>query len=1316
MIRKFYVIIMLLCLAGIANSADYEDHHRVWSDSWAIGTGTSNHLWSDGDNWYRPSNDNENDIPMCLTDVRIGLGEGSFSYPQPLADNWEDMVDPTCNSPESAALIHVCSPDTSDVNDPNDHHRLWITSGADLHVYGPFKINGYNGQGTVNMDGGLLTVEESMYLADNEATGILNMTGGTVLVQSNFYCPSASASATNDAHLNLDSGLFLVEEDFSIINSNNCSGEIDIAGGTLKIKGDKVTLTEGYADDGYIKSHGVTDGSLISGNLRAFLHVDYNARTAGYTTLTAVTIADNRAWKPIPNPITDVSQKPLNQILTWASGEGASSHDVYIGTDYTTVNNATPASDEFVTNTTSNSYDKPTGYLPGVTYYWRIDEVGSSTIKGYVWNFTVDNCQAYDEEPAEGDCVNSDPNLKWTSSSYARSHDIYFGTSHASVNTAARLAGDIDGDTLVDGYDLNTICGNWLGENFIAHEPNLANYRNFDENTGTTAADSAGSNDGTLQGSAGWTTGQINSCINLNGSGDSVEIPDSTLSGSWTMMLWVNTDTNNVGTYDGAKVLGDGSTGTCYLAVIDGYGIYYRNSVSGPSFYDVKDFYNVWRHIAIVSDGSHIECFVDGTSLSKKGVSSSDFDLNAIGAGGASNHNFDGQLDEIMIFDYALSAYEIADYYDAMSAGHLPLGDGDLNNDSKINLLDYAVVADDWHVPADEPYKGNYTVNNYPCSGLDVGETYYWRIDEVGSKGTVKGDIWEFDVSICWKYIIVGDSRGSNDGINAAILSEIVAEIVAQEVEFVLFPGDLVSGYNSQSALQSQLMVWRNAMQPVYDAGIGVYPVRGNHDIGNPAGTTAWNNVFSGAYALPANGPSGELNLTYSVEHKNLLVLALDQYITSHRVNQTWVNGKLSANTKTHIVALGHEPAFKLDHSDCLDDYPTNRDAFWTSLVDAGCQIYACGHDHFYNHAVVRDSDAADDVSQYVVGTAGAPIYSWSLPYDGDNSGNRIVQYQHAATYGYILVEVTDTEMNTTWYGKNSTTGLYEPTIDAEDPNDPNDPLFRFGVVADAQYADVNPWNNRYYRESLWKLQDAVDDFNSTSNMSFAIQVGDFVDRYEASYTPMLAIYNQLTMPKYHVIGNHDYPDGMTTAQVMAKLGMTADYYDFTYSGWRFIVLNTNEIGTFSTPSGSPERAAAQRMLDEVESAGALQAKEWNSALSKTQKAWLKTKLAAAETADEKVVIFGHHPLYPEGSSLRTWDNIELIDIIESYDCVVAYMNGHQHEGGYGVKNGVHYLTVHGMVVSEFTNAYAVIEVYDDHLVVVGTGHEPSRALVFPTD
>jgi hypothetical protein len=267
-----------------------------------------------------------------------------------------------------------------------------------------------------------------------------------------------------------------------------------------------------------------------------------------------------------------------------------------------------------------------------------------------------------------------------------------------------------------------------------------------------------------------------------------------------------------------------------------------------------------------------------------------------------------------------------------------------------------------------------------------------------------------------WKFIVTGDSRGTDNGVNTTILSELATEIVNQAVDLVVFPGDLVTGGVDQAALESQLLNWRGIMQPVYDAGIGVYPVRGNHDLGSPAGATAWNNVFSGSYALPQNGPAGEENVTFAVAHENALFLGLDQYVTPHRVNQTWIDEQLAGSAAPHIFPFGHEPAFEVEHTDCLDDYPAERDAFWHSLEDAGGRTYFAGHDHFYDHARADDDgDPDNDIHQYVVGTAGAPLYAWSGYYDGDNGDYVLENLRHARAYGYVLGEVDGLTATLTW-------------------------------------------------------------------------------------------------------------------------------------------------------------------------------------------------------------------------------------------------------------------------------------------------------------
>jgi len=277
------------------------------------------------------------------------------------------------------------------------------------------------------------------------------------------------------------------------------------------------------------------------------------------------------------------------------------------------------------------------------------------------------------------------------------------------------------------------------------------------------------------------------------------------------------------------------------------------------------------------------------------------------------------------------------------------------------------------------------------------------------------------------RFVVAGDSRGASSGINSTILSEIAQATINENADFILFPGDLVTGSSDAGVLMSQLLEWRGVMQPVYDAGIEVYPCRGNHDAGV---RWVWDSVFTGEYALPDNGPPGEEFITYAVGQGNMLIVALDQYISINRVNQVWLDSVFAANDRPHVFVFGHAPAFKVRHYDCLDDYPAERDTFWNSLAAEGARAYLCGHDHFYDHARLDDGDGDpdDDLHQYIVGTAGAPLRSDGL-YDGVNSLWTPTRVHHEMQFGYVLVEVVGEAVTLTWKHR-VTPGVYEATDD----------------------------------------------------------------------------------------------------------------------------------------------------------------------------------------------------------------------------------------------------------------------------------------------
>lgn len=284
-------------------------------------------------------------------------------------------------------------------------------------------------------------------------------------------------------------------------------------------------------------------------------------------------------------------------------------------------------------------------------------------------------------------------------------------------------------------------------------------------------------------------------------------------------------------------------------------------------------------------------------------------------------------------------------------------------------------------------------------------------------------------------------------------------------------------------------------------------------------------------------------------------------------------------------------------------------------------------------------------------------------------------------------------------------------------------PEFTFGLVADVQYQDSPIGGTRDYRRALAKLEKCVADFNS-KDLAFVVQLGDLVNGRFYSFDAVVARYNRLRAPRYHVLGNHDfYFEANDKSSVLRKLGMKARYYDFVQGSWRFIVLDGNDVGFLANARTLEKYYEESEAIDRAKYAEAAEmvrglirekrrnAQYWNGGISKTQIGWLKSRLELATRLGQRVVIFCHYPILPEGTECNLWNDDEVLQAIKPFGCVKAWINGHNHLGSYVERDGVHYLTLEGMVETSDTTAYATVEVYDDHLQLVGTGRTASRRM-----
>ena len=255
-------------------------------------------------------------------------------------------------------------------------------------------------------------------------------------------------------------------------------------------------------------------------------------------------------------------------------------------------------------------------------------------------------------------------------------------------------------------------------------------------------------------------------------------------------------------------------------------------------------------------------------------------------------------------------------------------------------------------------------------------------------------------------FIVAGDTQTGQ-----AFVDEIVQATIDEGADFILICGDLT---NSGAVFEFQ--GWRDKMQPLYDAGIGVYPIRGNHDsYDNNIPKSDWDSVFFGVYALPNNGPAGEENVTYSFTHKNAFIVGLDQYVKPYRNNIDWLEEQFALNDQPHVFVFGHTPAFNIYHPDTIGLFLEQRDIFVNSILAENGRVYFCGHDHFYDHIRLDNGDGNpnNDLHQFILNSDSKMYEDWQ--YYGDTGIWEPVRIDHQYGAGYMLVDVNDLDVTLTW-------------------------------------------------------------------------------------------------------------------------------------------------------------------------------------------------------------------------------------------------------------------------------------------------------------
>ncbi|MCL5282420.1 MAG: LamG domain-containing protein [Planctomycetes bacterium] len=451
------------------------------------------------------------------------------------------------------------------------------------------------------------------------------------------------------------------------------------------------------------------------------------------------------------------------QLLQWKAGTDALFHNIYVGT----TPELGPAN--LVGNKLSMlMYWHIPGFDPGVTYYWRVDEIQAdgTTFAGDVWKFTTEPLTAYVPKPADGlQGIFPAPTLTWTPGKATVQHQVFFSSNQADVEngTAAADKGkvgpaqfepgvlrssttyywridEIKGDGSVsqgqvwsfvtaDGAPKKVVRQWWSGITTGSAVVNLTSSPDYPyQPTGSELLD-------TFEGPTNWADNYGTRMFGWL-------IPPAT--GDYT--FWIASD-------DASELRLSTDANPANAKMIAGVNTYTgsrewtkeANQKSAPVTLQAGQKYYIEALHKEGTGGDNLAVSWQGGPITTQAVISGQYidgyalpALQAFGVGPA-----DGAVDTAQSLTLSWSAGEKAQKHDVY-----------LGTDKA------AVRAAD---PTSPLYKGQQAGTTFDTGELEWGKTYYWRIDEINAgeaDSPWKGAVWSFATA---SYIPVDDMESYTD-------------------------------------------------------------------------------------------------------------------------------------------------------------------------------------------------------------------------------------------------------------------------------------------------------------------------------------------------------------------------------------------------------------------------------------------------------------------------------------------------------------------------------------------------------------------------
>ena len=276
-----------------------------------------------------------------------------------------------------------------------------------------------------------------------------------------------------------------------------------------------------------------------------------------------------------------------------------------------------------------------------------------------------------------------------------------------------------------------------------------------------------------------------------------------------------------------------------------------------------------------------------------------------------------------------------------------------------------------------------------------------------------------------WKFGVMGDTQWTTtDPANAnpftipeSIINQVHQQFINSGVKFVIQVGDLTDNGENISEITRAA-----AAQPLIDAGIGFFPMRGNHE------TYGTNNsyaipIFQQLYPQTTTGMFTKTNahkyeigedfssptistdltgMSYSFDYghrgDDVRFVIIDTWATPSKVDnnadgyaygytvndqQAWISSRLDKKTRgtEHAFVLAHQPLIAENHQDTMFSGYTNANPDWqndffASLQNNGVKYYMSGHDHIHQRSIITSPDGKSAVEEIISASNSSKFYT----------------------------------------------------------------------------------------------------------------------------------------------------------------------------------------------------------------------------------------------------------------------------------------------------------------------------------------------------